>query len=249
MKALLGTAVLLALSAHGVPATARVPVLVELFTSEGCSTCPTADALLETLQREQPVARAEVVPIGLHVDYFDHLGWKDPFSSSSFTARQQSYSRIFGADSMYTPQIVVDGRDAVAGNDDGLVRRTIGSAALMAHLPLRVTAREAAGHVRMTISLPSVPVDSEKIQVLAAVTEDGLGSTVTRGENGGRTLHHVAVARTVQVLHSLTGTESVVEKQFQIGRSWLPERLKVAVWLQGATSRHVYGAASAPVSR
>src|SRR5262249_30762454 len=150
----------------------------------------------------------EVVPIGLHVDYFDHLGWKDPFSSPAFTARQQIYSRIFGADSMYTPQIVVDGREAVAGNDDELVRRTVGSAARAPHLPPRVTAREASGQVGLTITLPSAAIHSEKIQLLAAVTEDGLTSIVKRGENGGRTLHHVAVARTLQVLDSLSGAES-----------------------------------------
>src|SRR5262249_44966448 len=140
MKALLGAAVLLVLSASGSPPSARVPVLVELFTSEGCSSCPQADTLLETLLRERPVEGGEVVAIGLHVDYFDHLGWKDPFSAPAFTASQQIYSRIFGADSMYTPQIVVDGREAVAGNDDELVRRTVGSAARATHLPLRVSA-------------------------------------------------------------------------------------------------------------
>src|SRR5262245_14876943 len=145
MKALIVAAVLLAWSASGSPPDTRVPVLVELFTSEGCSSCPPADALLAALLREQPVEGADVIPIGLHVDYFDHLGWKDPFSSSSFTARQQIYSRIFGPDSMYTPQMVVDGREVVAGNDDELVRRAIGSAARATHLPLRVTAREAAG--------------------------------------------------------------------------------------------------------
>lgn len=248
MKTLLGAAVFLAL-AQGVSQSARVPVLVELFTFEGCSSCPAADALLATLQREQPIDGAEVVPIGLHVDYFDHLGWKDPFSSSAFTARQQNYSRIFGADSMYTPQIVVDGREAVAGNDDDLVRRTVGSAAVLTHVPLRVTAREAAGHLLLTIRLPAVPMDSEKILVLAAVTEDGLTSIVKRGENSGRTLHHVAVARAVQILDSSTGAESVVEKQLSIGRSWRPDGLKVAVWLQGSKSRKVYGAAIAPVSR
>jgi hypothetical protein len=248
MKALLAVAVLLGLSAPGAAPT-PVPVLVELFTSEGCSSCPGADALLETLQREQTVAGAEVVPIGLHVDYFDHLGWKDPFSSSSFTARQQNYSRVFGADSMYTPQMVVDGRAAVVGNDGDVVRRAIGSAALQPHLPVRVTAREAAGHVRLTITLPATPADAEPIQLVAALTEDGLTSIVKRGENSGRTLHHVAVARSVQILESLTGAASVIEKQLSVGRSWRLDAAKVAVWLQGSKSRHVYGAATSPISR
>src|SRR6185295_17244263 len=106
-------------------------------------------------------------------------------------------------------------------------------AALLPHLPLRVAAHEAAGHVRVTIRLPAVPMESEKIQVLAAVTEDGLTSIVKRGENSGRTLHHVAVARSLRVLDSLTAAESVVESQFQIGRSWRPDGLKLVVWLEG----------------
>ena len=248
MRTLLGAAVVLALS-QAAPPPVRVPVLVELFTSEGCASCPEADALLETLQREQPVDGVEIVPLGLHVDYFDHLGWKDPFSSSSYTARQQSYPHIFGADSMYTPQIVVDGREAVAGNDGDLARRAVGSAARVAHLPLRLIAHQAADHVQMTITLPAAPTDAEKIQLLAAVTEDGLTSMVKRGENGGRTLTHVAVARTVQALDSLKSAESVVEKRLAVARSWRSDGLRVVVWLQGAKSRTVYGAASAPVSR
>lgn len=104
---------LVALAAGAARQPPRVPVLVELFTSEGCSTCPAADALLADLQREQPIDGVEVIPVGLHVDYFDGRGWKDAFGSDAFTRRQRDYSAIFGPDTMYTPQIVVDGRAAV----------------------------------------------------------------------------------------------------------------------------------------
>ena len=116
----------------------RVPVLVELFTSEGCSSCPSADALLETLLRDQPVDGVEVIPIGLHVDYFNYLGWKDTFSAAAFTERQQDYSRIFGPDSVYTPQMVVDGKDGIVGNDRPLAAKTIAAAARRPHLALHV---------------------------------------------------------------------------------------------------------------
>jgi hypothetical protein len=223
-------------------------VLVELFTSEGCSSCPAADALLESLQREQPVGGADVIPLGLHVDYFDHLGWKDAFSSASFTARQRDYAQVFGPDSVYTPQIVVDGREAVAGNDEDQVRRAIESAAARPHLPLRVTGRVTADRVRLTIDLPGAPANAERIDVVAAITEDDLTSVVERGENSGRTLHHVAVARKMQRVEVLTSKPSVVEAQLQIAKTWSRRGLRSIVWLQGAKSRQVYAAAIAQIT-
>ena len=250
MKTLLCAAVLIAVSTHGGSAPApRVPVLVELFTSEGCSSCPPADALLAALQRDQPVDGAEIVPIGLHVDYFDNLGWKDTFGSATYTARQQDYSRIFGPDSVYTPQIVVDGHDAVSGADRELVHRAIGSAAQRPHLALQAAAQLTGDRLRVTMDLPSAPANTEKIQVLVAITQDDVSTVVKRGENSGRTLRHVAVARKVQALGPLTVDAGMVEAQLQIGRGWGPNGLKVVAWLQGVKSRQVFGAAVAPISR
>jgi hypothetical protein len=248
VKGLLSAAILVALATRGSLAQApRVPVLVELYTSEGCSSCPPADVLLESLLRDQPVARAEIIPIGLHVDYFNSLGWKDAFSSAAFTARQRSYSPVFGDDSLYTPQIVVDGREAVEGIKGDVVRHAIDAAAGKPHLPISVAARLASDRVRLTIGVPAAPATAEKIQVIVAITQDGLSSSVTRGENTGRTLHHVAVARTVQDLDSLSTKSSVVEKQLSLGKGWGQAGLKAVVWLQGAKSRAVYGAAVAAV--
>ena len=249
MKRLYLIAILVALAARdGIAQPPRVPVLVELYTSEGCSSCPPADVLLESLSRDQPVARAEVVAVGLHVDYFDHLGWKDTFSSRSFTARQRSYSPVFGDDNLYTPQIVVDGEKAIPGTDGDIVRREIAAAAARPHLAVRVAARLAAARVQLTIEAPAAPTTAEKIQIVAAITEDGLSSVVTRGENNGRTLHHVAVARSVQVFDALTARSAVVEKQLNFEKNWNPGALKAVVWLQGVKSREVYGAGSARIT-
>jgi hypothetical protein len=249
MKQRICLAVLMAVCAHGgLAQPPRVPVLVELFTSEGCSSCPPADALLASLDRDQPVEGAQVIAIGLHVDYFNQLGWKDAFSSGSFTARQQNYSGIFGPDSMYTPQIVVDGREAVIGSERDAVFAAIRSAARRDHLPVHITAQGSGGSVRLAMDLPAAPRNAEKIQVFAAITEDGLSSLVSRGENRGRTLHHAAVARTVKGIGFLIGNSSSLAGQIEIERSWRPASLTAVVWLQGLKSRRVYGTAVARVA-
>ena len=250
MKSVLGAVVIVLLSAHGgVAPVPRVPVLVELFTSEGCSSCPPADTLLAKLQHDQPVGAAEIIPIGLHVDYWDRLGWRDVYSSAANTARQQGYSRVFGEDKVYTPQLVVDGQQELVGSDGEGALKAIEAATGRPHLPVHVTSRAVAGTIRFVIDLPAAPAGAEKIEVLAAVTESGLTSVVKSGENKGRTLQHVAVARKIQGLGALGGDAFVAEGQWKLESGWGQTGLAAVVWLQGAKTRHVYGAATAPVVR
>jgi hypothetical protein len=249
MKAVVALlAALLTAPATPLPAP-RVPVLVELFTSEGCSSCPPADALLAALLREPPVPDVDVIPLSLHVDYWDHQGWKDPFSSKTFTARQQAYSRIFGEDRVYTPQMVVDGRDEFTGSDAGKARLALAGAASRPHLPLTIAARTQASFVRVSIDLPAAPANSESIDVLVALTEDDLTSIVKRGENGGRTLNHVAVVRSLQTLGTLDRESFVANGQLDLNRAWRPSNMRAVAWLQGQKTRHVYGAATSPLAR
>ena len=237
----------LLLALRPLEAAPKTPVLVELFTSEGCSSCPPADALLTKLLREQPIADVEIIPLSLHVDYWDHQGWKDPFASKAFTSRQEAYSKIFGADRLYTPQMVVDGRDELNGSDEAGVRRVVQAAAARPHLPLRVDARARGSSVRLSIDLPAAPADAEPIDVLVALTEDDLSSVVRRGENGGRTLSHVAVVRKLEALGSLERETFVADGQMSLDRTWKPSKMRAVAWLQGRRTRHVYGAASSPL--
>lgn len=175
------------------PTAAGTPVLVELFTSEGCSSCPSADRLLSRLAADQPVSGAVVVPLSLHVDYWNHLGWRDPFSSPRYTERQGAYAARFGNPGrVYTPQMVVDGRAEFVGSDEREARRAIGESAREPKAIVRV-APNATG-ARVTIAGAQAGAD-----VFLAVIEDGTVSEVTRGENAGARLAHTAVARNLFV--------------------------------------------------
>lgn len=244
---LLACALVSLLEGGGSAPPPRVPVLVELFTSEGCSSCPPADAFLSRLLSTQPVSDTEVIPLEFHVDYWDRLGWKDPFSSAAFTRRQQEYSRVFGSERIYTPQMVVDGAAELIGSDEREARRAIEKAAERSHLPLRVTARAAGGVVRLSMDAPSRPADTEPIDILVALAEDGLTSVVKRGENGGRTLDHVAVVRRVEKTGALDADAFVAQGEWRLDPSWRRANLRAVAWLQGRKSHRVYGTASAPV--
>jgi hypothetical protein len=119
---------------------ARRLVLVELFTSQGCSSCPPADALLEILERDQPVPGARIIVLSEHVDYSNDGGWVDPFSSHRFSLRQEDYSRHFGLSGPYTPEMVVDGRTEFVGSDRGAAFAAIRSAAQEFKVPIRISA-------------------------------------------------------------------------------------------------------------
>src|ERR1700719_380310 len=118
---------------------ARVPVLLELFTSEGCSSCPPADRLLEILDEKQPVAGADLIVLSEHVDYWDRLGWKDPFSSSQYTSRQQDYTNKYNFDGVYTPQLVMDGRFGCVGSDGREASSAIRKAIRERKIPIEIS--------------------------------------------------------------------------------------------------------------
>lgn len=167
-----------------------IAILMELFTSEGCSSCPPADALLERLLRSQPVAGVELVVLSEHVDYWDDLGWRDPFASPIYSERQTRHGRR-----AYTPQAVVDGREDMVGSDEQAILKSVMAAAGQPHGLLRFS--PAAAGKAAKISVTGLPPHGPA-RVYLAVVEDGLQSHVERGENAGRTLRHVAVVRSLR---------------------------------------------------
>ncbi len=234
-------------SVHNYP-VARHAVLAELFTSEGCSSCPAADRLLQQIALESPVDGVEVIGLEEHVDYWDRLGWRDPFSSAAFTNRQSEYgARVFHTAQVYTPQLVVDGAIEAVGSDRRSVHEAVGAAAARPGLDVRVRASMDAGRVHVDVDLR----DADSVRphgaadVMVALAEDDLSSHVARGENSGRTLTHAAVVRSLTSIGVLP-PDSVVSSMsadVPLMPSWRAPYLRVIAFVQLHDSRRILGVA------
>jgi hypothetical protein len=221
----------------------RVPVIVELFTSEGCSSCPPADAALIRLASTQPVRGVEIVAMSEHVDYWNSLGWTDPFSSAQFSQRQDEYGRAFGLDGSYTPQMVVDGREQFVGNDVRNAVQAISRAAAAAKRPFQLTATTVnADTVRLQVQIePDSTSGSEDVYL--AVTEDNLSSNVKRGENEGRVLAHTAVVRRLSLIGNIDRRNGFHgEPVIRLDRRWKPSELRFLIFVQDRKSRRILAA-------
>ena len=172
-------------------------VLVELFTSEGCSSCPPADALLRQIEGKQTDSGQLIVGISEHVTYWNQLGWSDPFSSDSYTERQNAYGQRFHLDSVYTPQMVINGEEQIVGSDRAGLLRAIREG--REPQPISVHINAVSAHDRFLVLEFSITgnIPSGGADLFAAVTDDETKSNVARGENSGRTLSHVSVARSI----------------------------------------------------
>lgn len=233
--------------AQGPSAGGATAVVIELFTSEGCSSCPPADQFLARLAGEQPVRGARIIALGEHVDYWDHQGWRDPFSSSAFTARQSEYAdRVFGTERIYTPQLVVDGESELIGSDESGARRAIDRAARRPKAPLEIS---LAGGNRTAVTIRASGLGALKRRgdgdLLLAITEDGLRSDVTRGENRGRTLTHGAVVRWMSTVARLGRDQDAFAGEYpiQLDPTWQRDRLHIVAFVQEQGSRRILAAA------
>ena len=219
---------------------APTPVVVELFTSEGCSSCPPADALLMELDK-QPIAGAEVIALGQHVDYWDRLGWRDRFSSHQFTERQSQYSSYFRLESIYTPQMVVDGRKEFVGNSRSDAFSAIQGAAKAAK-PVSVKL-EKAGADAVKIDVSETQPTGRSV-VYLAITEGGIESNVGSGENSGRKLHHAAVVHSLKKLGELENGAFHATQKLGLNRDWNLSQSKAVVFVQNEDHGQIVGAAS-----
>jgi hypothetical protein len=193
----------LPVSGQSSPAT-RTPILVELFTSEGCSTCPPADALLMKLEQVQPVAGAQIIILEEHVDYWEGQGWHDRFSSHQFTDRQNVYGTRFKVESVYTPQMVVDGSEQFVGNDVAKAKQAITHSAQTAKVDLQLSAISIDHrHVSGAVSIAAGSAGLPKGDLFAALVDPTAETDVRGGENGGRKLYHAGVVRSLVRIGSL----------------------------------------------
>ena len=232
-----------ALAAEAQGAVQRIPVVVELFTSEGCSSCPPADALLATLQRTQPVAPAEILALEEHVDYWDGLGWHDRFSSHDITERQSAYARRFGLDDNYTPQMIVDGAAQFVGNDRSQALQAITRAARTAKLAVSIQAlllngNRITGHVGLPGSTPA------GADLYAALVQPTASTQVLHGENGGHTLNHVSVVRALARIPNVRAG-APIDFSLALPKDVPAAGLRVIVFLQAKGQGPMLAAASA----
>jgi len=229
-----------------------VPVIVELFTSEGCSSCPPAEALLAKFESQQPISHAQVIALEEHVDYWNDLGWVDPFSGREWTERQQDYAASLGNRNPYTPQIVVNGHTEFVGSHERQAWRAIGEAAAAPKTNVSVTVAQSDNRnsARFDVSVGKImggrPGDAPEIWL--AITESGLRSAVTSGENSGKELNHASIVRVLRKIGVADeNKDSSFTKNVSVGldSGWKRQNLRAVVFVQDRKSRQIVGAAAA----
>lgn len=230
----------------------RVPVIVELFTSEGCSSCPPADQLLARLERSQPVAGARVIALEEHVDYWNQLGWVDPFSAPHYRGRQNDYALAFHAENIYTPQIVVNGQIQFIGDDNNRAYQVIGAAiksqTALVDLKNGPNAKDPdLVDLAVQVTNPKNPKPHAE-DVYLAVTEKELESQVLGGENAGRRLRHAPVVRSFGIIGRIDPNGSNVGQitnTLRLPHEWRRENLRAVVFVQEHDTLRITGAATA----
>ncbi len=222
-------------------AQTKPPVLVELFTSEGCSDCPPADNILNAMAR-QPPADLNIIPLAFHVTYWNHLGWQDRFSAERYTERQQQYRDLLHFDNIYTPQTVIDGRYEIVGNNGPKLLTLIRRAAAA---PKPVTLELSSNGDSVSVSAKGS--NSSSAKVLLAITEDDLATEVKAGENRSRTLQHSAVVRSLETLGKLKDDVFARSLPLKLKPDWQRHKLHAVAFVQD-NNGHVLGAATMTIA-
>lgn len=229
------------------------PILVELFTSEGCSSCPPADRFLETLEG-QPIPGADVIVLSEHVDYWNHIGWKDPYSSHLYSERQSTYAQRFKlADGPYTPQMVVDGTSQFLGSDTALANKAFTAALETPKIPVRLSSVSVDASHTLHAHLEAGPLDSSfhlrEADAYVAIALNHAESQVSGGENSGHRLTHVAVVRSLTKVGELKQAQPLAQDfHIKLDPNSDLGNLRLVAFLQEPRQGRVVGAASSLVN-
>ncbi|MBA4075690.1 MAG: hypothetical protein C0508_11675 [Cyanobacteria bacterium PR.023] len=218
------------------------PVVIELFTSEGCSSCPSADSYLASLP-ELSLKSGEIITISEHVDYWNYLGWTDPFSSDVYTERQRQYARALNQSGLYTPEMVINGKQGLVGSDSTAALYALKNLSAETTKLLQLKAYISADNRKVSVELnsPGVILTSSD-QLVIFITEDKLSVQVRSGENAGRTLQHTNVARAIKVLDKLPPTTLSIPASVRN-----PRTLKAVVIIQNKQTMAITAAGATVV--
>lgn len=229
----------------------RTPVVVELFTSEGCSSCPPADELLKKLSEDQPFDHIEILALEEHVDYWNTLGWTDRFSSADFSRRQEQYDYSFADGGVYTPQMIVDGSAQFVGNRTHEARDQVRWAAAHAKTRLLLSVQPGSNGQTRTVQVQldanAAPANFTKQDLWIAVTEKNLRSQVTAGENSGEQLVHAPVVRLLRKEKRSASSALPASLTITIQNDWNPANLAVVAFLADPKSHNIVAAGSSPI--
>ena len=226
--------------------------VVELFTSQGCSSCPPADRLLSRLARDAKY-QGKVIPLSFHVDYWNYIGWTDPFSSARWSERQKAYARVFKSNRIYTPQVVVNGRTEGVGSQERVVLGKISEALAdepAGRVTLAVSPPTADGHLQVKVGAKLIEGGSGPLDLWVAVYQSGLETPVGSGENASKKLRNDHVVRRLEkafTLPATAGAEKSTELTLGLDKRWKTSDLGVAAFLQDPATMAIYGAAAREV--
>lgn len=247
------TAVILTLSGgatRSAVSTTSPPILVELFTSQGCSSCPAADRLLSELARSD----SSIVALAFHVDYWNYSGWTDPFSSSDWSERQRDYARELQARQIYTPQLIVNGRRHGVGSDHRELSSLLAQAVqdeTAGRLAIEITESSSTRLSLRLLTQVEPHATGQDLVAWVALVEDGLETPVGKGENARRTLLNDRVVRRLERVARIDGSGHSHTATFdiEIEPEWQRDSLSVAAFLQDPKSLHVHAAAAVAAHR
>lgn len=216
--------------------SAKTPVLVELFTSQGCPACPAADKVLAQLENSQPIAGAEIITLAWHVNLWDSFNWKDEFSSPVFTQRQVIYSRVLYISEIYTPQMFVDGTVHFIGSKSDKAEKAITQAIKNPKPKINLS----MNNDKLLIDMPNLP-KHQTATVYLAYTENKLERKVERGNNAGKTLDNPSVARELQAVGMIDAqtNEFKTETSLYLKPEWKRENVSLIVFVQENATRKI----------